>query len=622
MNVINNKFSLSGVKKYGSIILMVLFLISCKTENKTVQKKVQIAFMADVHLQDIYGEFSDNDYKGILNPKTRKYTLARTMKSQLQSTRLFNENYFAFLSALDDVVKRGIKYVVLPGDFSDDGQALNIRGLHKILDTYSRLHNIQFIATTGNHDPVKPFYQDAGKSDFLGIGGKNQPIFSKKNLFSTKDTTMLPVVITKDIAKLGYSEILDELKNFGFCPKKTDVYWETPFSKYSYESYNFVKATKQSELDKRTYNIAPNNSEIPDLSYLVEPADDLWFLAIDANVYVPKKSVGLDVLNSKNYNSASVGYNNVLTHKKYLFNWVKSITERADKLGKTLIVFSHYPTIDFNDDASAEIKALFGEKKMQLHRVPKETVAKAFVDAGVKVHFGGHMHINDTGVRKFKSGNLVNVQIPSLAAYVPAYKIATVSNNNFEIETIVLDSVKNFNALFPLYEQEYIHLKNIESNLIWNKDILKTKTYKEFTQFHLKELVRLRFLDKDWPKKFRDLLLKSTGKELLLSNTKINSTELITSLNSENIAIDELEKWTGSDMIFDFYRLRSADELAINDIGIDRLKQYKIVCDAFIESDIQEFRLWGQIFKKASHGAPSNHFKIDLISGFIERITP
>jgi len=63
------------------------------------QKPLQIAFLADVHFQDLYGSFSDHDFKGIPNPKTGTPTILRTMDSQLRSTRIFNENYFAFLRA-------------------------------------------------------------------------------------------------------------------------------------------------------------------------------------------------------------------------------------------------------------------------------------------------------------------------------------------------------------------------------------------------------------------------------------------------------------------------------------------------------------------------------------------
>ena len=587
------------------LLLLIINLIGCKQKESVGSKKVQIAFMADVHLQDIYGELSDSEYKGVFNPKTNTYALARTMQSQLESTRLFNENYFAFIAALDNVVERGIKYVVLPGDFSDDGQPLNIRGLKRILKEYEQKYNIQFIAATGNHDVVKPFYQDAGKKDFLGEGGKNQPIYSKEGMFESENPSYLKPIITKDIAKLGYEEILSELADFGFYPKKTDVYWETPFSTYNYEDYSFKKAKEQADILKRNYKIPPYKTVMPDVSYLLEPKENLWFLSIDANVYIPKQMAEKESEESSNYNSASIGYNNVLTHKKHLLTWVKSVAERAEKLGKTLIVFSHYPMVDFNDDASDDIRELLGENKMQLHRVPKEEVASLFAKAGVKVHFGGHMHINDTGVRK----GLVNVQIPSLSAYIPAYKVLTISENEFDVETVVIDKVSRFKELFPLYEMEFNYLKESKAKNSWNKEILEVNSYKEFTNWHLKELVRLRFLKKDWPKDFKDFFLEKTGEELMI-------------LAGKTLDIDvRFSAWTGFDMLFDLYRLRSADALAIEDIGAHRMKEYKELIKLYKAKFIllenptsleMEFYHFCVIFEKFSNGEPTNHFKIDL----------
>lgn len=38
---------------------------------------------------------------------------------------------------------------------------------------------------------------------------------------------------------------------------------------------------------------------------------------------------------------------------------------------------------------------------MAVGKSSEEEVAKAFADAGLQIHFAGHMHINDTGIRKF-----------------------------------------------------------------------------------------------------------------------------------------------------------------------------------------------------------------------------
>ena len=63
----------------------------CRT-HAACKKTHRIAFIADAHVQNV----------------AEHPELVRSMESQVQSTRLFNENYFALVAALEDVVKRGI----------------------------------------------------------------------------------------------------------------------------------------------------------------------------------------------------------------------------------------------------------------------------------------------------------------------------------------------------------------------------------------------------------------------------------------------------------------------------------------------------------------------------------
>ncbi|WP_308991323.1 metallophosphoesterase [Mariniflexile litorale] len=606
------------VKLLG-VLLLLFSLSSCKAKQEKDIEHVQIAFIADAHFADIYGEFQDHTYKGIKNPLTGEYANIRTMSSQLQSTRIFNENYFAFITALNDIAKRGIKLVALPGDFSDDGQPIHIRGLRRILNEYSIKYGMSFYVTTGNHDAVRPFSQEAKKTDFLGQDGKEQIITSFK-ITSVLNENALEPIITSDIKNWGYKEMMHEMSDFGFFPKINDLYWETPFSEYKYENYNFDEALKEADLDKRVYPIKNTSLLLPDASYLAEPVKNVWLLAIDANVYVPNENLSGLKDNPNDFSSASVGYNNVLLYKNHLINWVKKVAEEAKRNDKVLIAFSHYPMIDFNDAASADLKQFFGADKMQLHRVPDEAVAKAFANAGIKIHFGGHMHINDTGVRKIDTKHtLFNIQTPSLAAYKPAYKILNIlSDFEFEVETVVLNSVENFNSLFPFYEQEYTHLEATKHVKIWNKDILKSVDYKDFTEWHLKELVRLRFLKKDFPTDFLDSFLKLSGKGLLEVNK--DSLETNKQLMLNNLLISDFKTWTGFDMIYDFYRLRNADELAVKDIGDNRLKQYRIVCNELEKTNNKSFVLWAKIFQKTLKGAPSNHFKINIKTNSVKRI--
>ncbi|MFB3387535.1 metallophosphoesterase [Flavobacterium sp. LAR06] len=631
-------------------VVYIFFNTTISAQNPKNLNGTQIAFLSDVHLQDLFGAFSDNDYKGILNPKTGQYTLIRTMASQLHSTRIFNENYFAFIAALEDIAKRKIKYVALPGDYTDDGQPIHVRGLEKILAQYSKKYDIEFFITTGNHDPVGPFSQDSGKEDFLGKDGKNQPIYSKDGLYKPNLSTQQPVIVTADIAKMGYLGITDGLKDFGFYPNKKYKFWATPFSTYNSQNYSFEKASEAALLSNRVYNVTPGY-EVPDVSYVVEPIDGLWLMAIDGNVYIPKKNDG-DPKDSKSYSEASTGYNNVLSNKKHLIKWVQDISAEAKKQGKILIAFSHFPMIDFNDDASAEIKELLGPNKWQLNRVPVEEVAKTFADAGLKIHFGGHMHINDTGIRTTEKGNtLVNIQTPSLAAYIPAYKLLTIKRDNVvDIQTITIDDVPRYDELFDLYKMEYQFLQSQQTKDIWNIDILKTKNYHDFTDFHLKELVRLRFLSDDWPSNFKDFFLKLSAPDLLVlasvqsdkdfdevlqnkerfqkewEEAKVKSAQYL----KENKLKKEDFNWTGYDLLVDFYRFRSADELALADVGTERAKQYKILSQLFFENHAgdtskekplqNQMRLFLIIFNKFMHEVPADHFSVDLKTGEIKSL--
>jgi 3',5'-cyclic AMP phosphodiesterase CpdA len=564
-------------KRIPSLFFLLLFC-----SRVLPAQEIKIAFLADVHFHDIHPNFSDIDFRGVPHPVDGKPVLARSMASQLRSTRIFNENYFAFKVALDDIVAKGIKIVALPGDYTDDGQAYNLVGLQAILKEYTEKHGLRFLITTGNHDPLGPFRQDGGKSDFLDAKGRTFGIYSKGD----------KGIITQDIAPSGYEEILSTLESFGFTPQPSYLHWSTPFDTALEEIYHYEKAKVASSYSQRRYEISPGYT-IPDFSYLVEPVEGVWILALDGNTYIPKSTNG-DPTNSNAYKTAGIGYNEVLSYKKHLIPWIKKVSEEARKRGKVLVAFSHYPAIDYNDDANREIARLLGPTKWQLHRSPTEEVAQALSSAGVQLHFGGHMHINDTGVRKYPNGNfLVNIQVPSLAAYIPAYKILTIkSPTKFTVSTEIIEDVHDFNYLFPLYEKEHLLLK--ETGKAWNSEILKTTSYSDFMLFHLKELVRLRHVPSDWPKDYLVEVQNWTSEDWFAA-FKIKFKPSL---------------WTTEDLLFDLYKFQSADELAKRDIPMKRRKDYKRL--QATSSPNEQHTLLFELLKKLSTGAPADHFTIDL----------
>lgn len=681
------------------IILTRLFICLCaivcaaafaeKLDSNSAAQPTKIAFMPDIHFHDVYADFTDGSFHGIKNSISGKSATIRTMQSQLTSTRLFNENYFALLAALDDVAAKGIKWVALPGDFSDDGQPVHMRGLRKILEHYTSEYGIEFFAAPGNHDPVRPFDTPGGEPDFLGTGGHQQRIFSKGAQecigYKAAHTDLvtgrpLNTICTEEIRHLGYEGVMSELADFGFYPKADYVYWETPYSDSS--DYQFNRALSQSDFHNRHYEICrqgtggrfkqkgyDNCHKVPDATYLVEPVTGLWLLAIDANVYLPKED-------GKFSGSGNAGYNKMLTHKTHVIEWITDVVKRAETSGKQLIAFSHFPMAEFYDGQSDAIAELFGPTAFQLERRPQIHVSQVLADAGLKLHVGGHMHFNDTGVVRTRSGNvLFNIQAPSLAAYVPAYKLMTLhSNKTVEVETVVLTNVPRFSELFEHYEQEHKTLMRAGADLLWDKRILKSKNYHAFTAGHLQELVRLRLLPGEWPEYFKQAILSINGQELLVLSQLQEGFEV--KLNSlGNIDLEELKKspqwqraeiqaqqktkhaelkfeefaqWSLFELAVDFYRLRNAGQLALRDISSERLAQYRLLSQLTVELPEKPLKHSPELSSQHKHsenphslqttaltaqfgkllgimaalqtGEPNDHFMLDLVTGEIRTL--
>ncbi|WP_241141740.1 metallophosphoesterase [Cognataquiflexum rubidum] len=569
--------------------------------------EAKVAFLADIHLQDVYGDFQSDDFKGVINPKTGKHATIRTMESQLNSTRLFNENYFALLAALEDLRKRGIKLVALPGDYTDDGQPMNILALKRILQDYSDRYGMRFFITTGNHDPVSPFGGPDGKSDFMGENGQNQAVSSEpKN--DNKE-----VAVSSEMKNWGYFEICEELKGFGFNPGAQDIFWTHPFMTFDYEGYDFHKVSAESSIRARLFPDPKSGWMLPDASYLVEPVEGLWLLAIDGNVYT--YSGDANQPDSTAWRGSGIGFNLASKTKQHQLEWIKKISEEAEKRGKTLVSFSHYPLTDFHEGASTEMKKLFGISNFQLSRVPEKNVSQLYAAAGIRVHFAGHMHINDTGKQDENSnGQLVNIQVPSLAAFPPAYKIMKLeSDKSMEVQTHLLQKVDRFDEFFDLYKMEHQWLSQKTGATNWNLKVLDAVDYVEFTQLHLQELIRLRFLKSDWPTDLGILVNGITHPQLQewIDSPADLKGELL------NAILESIESTHHKgDLMEDFYLIKNGGDLGSYKIPMARMAVYQSLHKRNLKTGNvslnAQFSDFLEIFGRLCNGLPSDDFSIDL----------
>lgn len=527
--------------------------------------QTQIAFISDAHIQDVDGHAER----------------VRSMEVQVQSTRLFNENYYALLAALDDVARRNIRWVVLPGDLTDNGQFFNQQKIKNILHSYTQRKGMRFFVTTGNHDPALPLGLMQKNAHFLAADGSR---------------------VTREDSCAGYVSQMECYADFGFFPRKDDCYWESPFTSYTYDKYSYEDACRESVLSKRTYTLC-DSLTATDASYLVEPVDELWLLAIDGGVYLPK-----EMKDGKwSYQGSSAGYNLVLKHKPFLLPWVRKVVEEAQKRHKTLVAFSHYPLVDFNDGVSESVRQMWGDRRFDLHRVPEAEVSEAFLQAGLRLHFAGHMHVNDTGIWEGKDGkHLYNIQVPSIATYVPAYKILTIESDEvFRVETVALDTVPGFDSLFPLYRAEYQSDSLKGHSPVWNKEILSARTYGEFCDYQFRDLVRLRFIPRDLPESWR-ACLDFTGARML---------EAVSGEDKSDDA--DWTDWRMKDLVLDLYRLRYAERLALEDIPRTRLAVYRYLFDrarisTFRSAEVEMVKGLGTLFLAFLNGEPCQNFVIDL----------
>lgn len=669
------------------LVISLILMEGCRenSENSVAdpQPVYKVAFMPDVHFHDLFAQFEPGSFDGLpINYQGKERSaVIRTMEAQLTSTRLFNENYFALLAALESAVDRGIKHIGLPGDFSDDGQPAHVSGLVDILDKYRTEHGVSFFITPGNHDPGRPFTNEAGKRDYLGKGGIQQPVFSRNHPLCSEEYQSSvsaershAVACTNQVKELGYEGLFELIGDFGLNPNSNYHYYETPFSGNRMDSEELPDSIFNPE--NRQYEICHEGSggtfrqadytncfDVMDMSYLAEPVEGLWLLALDTNVYIPHANESNDNPSGRpNFSgSGNAGYNKVVTHKKHLVEWMTDIAKRAEENGKTLISFSHFPATDFYNGAGPIIEKVWGEDEFQMVRLPEKETTNTILNTGIGLHIAGHMHMNGVEIARdsISGQTLTNIQVPSLAAYVPAYKIVRMfeESGNVEIETVTLTDVPDYDTLFPLYEQEWSYLDSVGYSRIWNKEILNSENYHEFTDWHIRELSRLRFLPGEWPDDLRDALSMLSGRELLMysqmPDNQLGKNLMPSDLDHQEHAarkaseiaslagfsIKDFDQWDGTDLSVDFYRIRNAGELALRQISPERIEQYSVLADAFgiraglknSENDMQSPELSTEslhsrlasvleVMALFSNRHPGDHVRIDLKTGDVNNL--
>jgi len=512
---------------------------------ETSKGSLKIGVVSDPHLHDIYPTQDSNALESFYNPDTKQYEFVRSFQGQMASTRLFNENYFAFRQALTDLVAQGVQFVLLSGDYTDDGQTLNLQATDKLLREFTTQHGIRFFITNGNHEAVNRMDRENGKSDFLTQDGRIIGAYSSSELLQNKSDIVYP-----PLRELGYESMYPFIKDYGLEPRETDLFYTTPFEPFAYESYSSKKANQQKKdgLAHRSYS--SKGVTYPDFTYLVEPIQDVWILAIDGNMY--------NQVADNQFKNSSDGYH-AIDERQYLLDWIKQVVSEAKQRGKRLIAFGHYPILDFNNQQSQALADLLGKDKFQLKRVPTVETQLKWVETGLPLHFAGHMHINQQEVKKQGTNTLWNIQVPSLAAFPPAYKTIEVKPNSLLIQTHILTEVEGYNTLFDLYKKEV--------NPTDYADFFGAENYYQLTKSHLKYLSEGRFYTADFADKKWNIYKEAATLAPFVSKE--------TQAQLSKQSLDILRKLDFKTLVFDLYLIRNANDIGQKEIDSKRINLYK-----------------------------------------------
>lgn len=555
----------------------------------------RVAIIADPHYHDVNYRQGVGRHKG---------AALRTLADTAESTRVFNESFAALPRLLDDIVARGIELVIVAGDLTDDGQQSTMSSAVTLLEDYSRRFGLRFFATLGNHDVYAIHGRHHGKR-FLNDDGSHTLVTSDA---ASPIGTSVEKMVSPQMHCGGYFSALEAMKNFGFFPRQDFLHWETPFG-------------QESALEQRSFEIISADGKISrrmvDASYLVEPVKDVWLLSIDANVFEPRNGQ-LDPAAEASYiDSTDAGWNSMLRNKRFILDWMKDVADRAEENGKQLFVFSHYPLLDPLNGTLADEIQLFGETSFA-RRTPGSAIASAAARTGIKVHFSGHLHVNDTALWRQGETFLVNVAVPSMVGFPPAYKTASIVGGRMHVETIRMYDVLGFDVAFKGYRCELQQSGKPHSTLV------DATGHADFLSRHLGELVAHRYLPREWPNDLRRLVSELSLGDLedLASQPDAVEAGSFHSRKSHGV-----EDWRGLglfDMAVDWYRLRNGRQLALDFISPKRLEAYRHLAALFAagvwpKGSLQaRLAVFTRMMLHYVDAAPSLDFTIDLVTGRVD----
>ncbi len=158
----------------------------------------------------------------------------------------------------------------------------------------------------------------------------------------------------------------------------------------------------------RRFGYADAIERAPDsLSYVAEPVDGLWLLALDSCRYDPEH---------RGKHQITAG-----AYREKTREWIGRMLDRAAAAGKAVIVMQHHGILEHYPGNAK----FYGEYLVDDH----DTFADRMARAGVSLVFTGHFHAQDITAKSFgdTGRTLYDIETGSLVTAPCPYRIVTIS---------------------------------------------------------------------------------------------------------------------------------------------------------------------------------------------------
>lgn len=532
----------------------------------------RFAVVADAHFHDPPGWAG---FPGFPSPRGG---LALRFPGEIaRSPRIYNEAGHALRATLTALAGQGIRDVVLLGDYSDDGQQATLGALEGLLSEFRRSHGMRFMAVPGNHD----IFGDHGRhrrKRYAGPDGDAVVLSSDPGHVDPRGARSL---WNAGMRCGGYPDNLP--RQCGFFDDIGALHFETPFGS------NPDPSARTYPLDDGGHG---GSRRLMDASYLVEPVAGLWLVMIDANVFAPDPD-GDDGL----ADSTAAGWNALVRRKPFVVDWLRDVDRRARAAGKQVIHFSHYPVLEtLNGTLDLEIE-MMGANGFH-RRMPERAVGEILLEAGLRLHFSGHVHVNDTARLERDGAGLVNVAVPALVAFPAAVKIVSVEGGKAHIDTWSLDAV----PLDPVIREASRHLCDMTGADAGR--MFDGETHGSLVDAHLEHVTGRRFIKREWPEDLAPLLRAGS------------LADLARAAGIDAPMPDAVAGLSGLAFLADWYRLRAGGDLADDRIAPERRAAYRSLAGCVHRAGgDRRLQLLFRSLGLHLDGLPSRTVTVDLADG-------